>query len=266
MRRLIILALIVLGATSCEVKIRPPSEEGTVFAAIQWHDPDQAIDVVFIPDDDYGDLSVEANLQDFLDDVANLIDEGYWQNCALAYNLGGFNFWFMTLTGDVRPPAEGICPDVDWPDLDDVAFAEVKVLIHPNELRDCSFAEGTTTEPSGYRTVVHESTHAAFVMPDEYCCDGGYWELPPILYDTADDCNDDAQNADWRDCECFTDNSGEDWCRSEDSISDIMSRGGATVWEYGPADWVIVGDVLGGLGLGAPAEPEVFAPDAWDWP
>jgi hypothetical protein len=266
LRNSIILLLFVFNATGCDVRIRPPAAACTVCAAIRWQDPDQAIDVVFVPDDDYGDLSVVANLQVFLDDVSNMIDEGFWQNNAMAHNLGAFNFWFMTQTGDVQPPDEGICPNVTWPDLTDAAFAEVLVLLHPNPLRDCAFGNRVTSEPGSYRTVVHETSHGAFVLPDEYCCDGGYWEAPPVLYETEEDCNNDPENEEWRDCQCFTDMQGEDWCRSEDTTGDIMSIGGITVWEYGPVDWVIVRGVLNGLGLGVPNDPTVFAPDNWDWP
>jgi len=264
---ILLLITLLLGMTSCEITLRPPDEEGTLFAAIQWQDPDQAIDVVFVPDDDYGDLSVVANLEAFLGDISNMIDEGFWQNNALAMNLGAFNFWFLTQSGDVQPPANPRdCPAVTWPDLTDAAFAETFVLLHPNALTDCAFGIYVTSEPYSYRTVVHESSHGAFDLPDEYCCDGGYWEAPPVLYDTLADCNNDPANADWRDCQCFVDDRGRDWCRSEDSIDDIMSTGGNTVWEYGPADWVIVRDVLSALGLGVPNAPTVFAPANWDWP
>lgn len=265
--RIAIALLILVGMTGCQVSLHPPAEEGTVFEIAQWRDSDDAIDVLFIPDNDYGDLSIAANLQVFLDDVANLIDEGFWQNNALARNFGVVNFWFMTEAGDVQPAPPGeLCPAVTWPDFTDVLFTDVRVLLHLNDLRDCSFpGMGTTVEPGSYRTIVHESSHAAFVLPDEYCCDGGYWELPPILYDTEDRCRSDAENVEWRDCECFTDDGGREWCRSEDTIVDIMSGENDPVWEYGPADWVVVRDVLSNLGW-APAAPEVFAPDDWSWP
>lgn len=283
LRYFIILLFIVLSATGCEMEIQPPVVEesptqhpmraATLFAAIQWQlYPDQAIDVVFVPDDDYGDLSVDADLQVFLDDVSNMIDEGFYQNNALAMNLRRLNFWFMTRTGDVQPPADpkDICPVVTWPDLTEVAFAEVLVLLHRNSLRDCAAGNQVTSEPYSYSTVVHEFSHGAFNLPDEYCteycCDSPYFAAPPILYETLADCNNDPDNADWRDCQCFTDIRGEDWCRSEDDIHDIMSFASTTVLEYGPADWVIVRDVLNSLGWGVPNEPTVFAPANWDWP
>jgi hypothetical protein len=237
-----------------------------VCAAIQWGNPDGRIDVVFIPDDGYGDLSVAANLSVFLADISNMIDEGFWQSNALANNLGAFNFWYMTTAGDVQPPAAGvICPTVTWPNLADAAFAETFVMLHTNDLRDCSSGNRFTSEPTSYRTVVHEFSHAGFGLPDEYCCDGGYWAVSPILYDTQAACTGDPANAAWRNCQSFTSGSGNDWWRSEDSIVHIMSQGGAVVCEYGPADWVVARGVLSGLGLST-ADPSVYAPDPWDWP
>lgn len=263
------LLITVLVSSSCEITIpatRTPSPiVGSVFAAFYIRDSDQAIDVVFIPDDDYGDLSDVGNRQAFLDDVADVIDEGFWQNNAIVTNLGAYNFWFMTETGNVAPGA-GTCPTVTWPDLDDAAFADAIALIHPNVLRDCSFAVGFTAEPFNGGTVVHEHSHDVYNMPDEYCCDGGYWEMPPMLYDTEPDCENDPENAAWRNCQSFL-AGGEDWWRSEDDLGDIMEDDGdAVVPEYGRADWVVMEDGLNALGGPAPGTPSIFGPDSWDWP
>lgn len=269
--RLSVLLFLLIGITACEVSISATSTPEvtvgtTVFSAIRWRAQDEAIDVVFVPDDDYGDLTVVANRQDFLDDVADMIDTGFWQNNAMVSNVFLFNFWFMTQTGDVQPPSTGICPVVTWPGLTDAAFAEVIVLLHPNALRDCASGNRVTSEPTSFHTVVHEASHAAFGLPDEYCCDGGYWNIPPVLYDSQDNCNNDPANAAWRNCQSFTDDDGNVWWRSEDNNGDIMASGGNTVWEYGPADWVVVRDVLTGLGGVGVNEPTVFAPTNWDRP
>lgn len=265
------MSVVLQAISACQITLSatttPSATSGTtVFAALRWTEPDRAIDVVFVPDNDYGDQSVVANRQVFLNDVANMIDTGFYQNNAIVSNLGRFNFWFMTATGDVQPPTTGICPVVTWPDLRDAAFAEVKVLLHPNELRDCAGGGRVTSEPTSFRTVVHEFSHAAFGLPDEYCCDGGYWNIPPVLYTSQAACTGDATNAAWRNCQSFTSASGTVWWRSEDTIVDIMSADGATVWEYGPADWVIARNVLSALPGGSINTPAVFAPDPWDWP
>jgi len=264
--------LLLISGAACEVTLSatrtPSATRGTtVFAALRWADPSRAIDVVFVPDDDYGDLSVTANRQVFLNDVADMIDTGFYENNAIVNNISLFNFWFTTVTGNVGPPAAGrICPTVTWPDLPDAAFAEVKVLLHPNVLRDCAGGSFVTSEPTSYRTVVHEFSHGAFGLPDEYCCDGGYWNIPPILYTSSAACNADPVNVGWRNCQSYTANSGSVWWRSEDTIIDIMSSDDDTVWEYGPADWVIARGVLTALPHVSVGEPSVFAPDAWVWP
>jgi hypothetical protein len=264
----------LLLTTACEIPISatatPAQTVGsTVFSAVYWRNPDQAIDVVFIPDGRYGDMTNVSNRQAFLDDVSGLISSGFWQNNVIARNLTLFNFWFMTTTGDVQAPQPGqICPTVTWPNLTgDAAFAEVFILVHSTGLRNCAFGNRVTTGATGFRTVVHELSHAAFGLPDEYCCDGGYWHLPPVLYNSQNGCLNDATNAAWRDCRSFTANSGQTWWRSEGENADIMRSGGATVWEYGPADWVIVEQVLIDL-IGSPSvnPPTVFAPDNWNWP
>jgi len=264
---ILFLGLLFLAAIACDIEISatktPYATMGeTVFSILYWGTPDEMIDVVFAPDDDYGDMTVVANRQTFLDDVADLIDTGYWQNNGLAVNLHLFNFWYMTLTGDVQPSTD-TCPTVTWPSLTDASFAEVIILVHPNPLRDCRWGNKATTEPGSYRTVVHESSHAIFNLPDEYPPDGGYWNMYPILYSSETDCNNDPANAAWRDCQQV---GTTGWWRSEDNIICIMSSGGATVWEYGHADWVVVRSVLVSLPGASVNDPDVFAPDPWDWP
>jgi hypothetical protein len=245
-----------------------PIEPGsTVFQLLQIQlNLDNALNVIFVPDTSYGDMTVLANRQAFLDDLGNVVDTGYWQNQVWVKNVGVTNFFYMTVAGSAAAPTTGICPTVTWPaEVDtDGAFGDVVVLIHTNDLRDCRSGRKVTAEPDSYRTVVHESSHALFNLPDEYCCDGGYRVLPPVLYDTEDDCTSDAANAAWRDCVSFTASSGADWWRSEDTDDDIMSVGGDVVLEYGRADWVVVASVIDAFGTSNP--PTVFAPDTWDRP
>jgi len=264
--RIVVMAIMTV---SCEISIPaddlPP--DTTVFGVINWRNQDRNIDVVFVPDDDYGDLSIVEKRQVFLDDIANLIDEGFYQNNGIASNLVLFNFWYMTETGNVTPPTgSDICPTLTFPDLTDAAFAEVILLVHRNELRDCRFGNRASTEPTSFRTVVHESSHAIFNMPDEYCCDGGYQNKPPMLYTSIAACTGDAVNVGWRDCVSHTATNGTTWWRSEDSTVDIMSGGGSVVLEYGQADWVIARNRLAGLAGAVVSDPSVFAPDTWDWP
>mgnify|MGYP003960090589 CR=1 FL=1 len=270
----LLLFALLLSIQACELTISatrtPPATVGsTVFAILQWKPSDRAIDVVFVPDGGYGNLTTTANRQNFFDDVADLIDEGFYQNNAVAMNISLFNFWYMLNTGTVTPPASGICPTLTWPNLTDAAFAEMVVIVHRNTaVRDCGGGGRASARAGGGREwiVLHEGGHAIFGLPDEYCCDGGYWHVPPILYNSQASCTSDAANAGWRNCQSFTANNGSVWWRSEGLIVDLMSAAGPPVHEFGQADWVRVNTVLSGLPGASVNNPTVFAPTGWDWP
>lgn len=272
------MALLALATSwmmsSCELTPKAseddqPIESGsTVFSLLTLQrDVDRALNIVFVPDNSYGDMATLADRQAFLDDLGNVVDTGYWQNQMFVRNVHLFNFYYMTAAGTAAAPAAGvICPTVTWPAevSTDAAFADLVLLIHANPLRDCRWGSRATSEPTSFRTIVHESSHALFNLPDEYCCDGGYRELKPVMYDTSDECDTDPVNVVWRDCVSFVANSGTSWWRSEDTTTDIMSGGGTTVLEYGRADWIVVRDVLDNFG--ATNAPTVFAPASWDRP
>jgi hypothetical protein len=274
MVRSILAALaVVLTLASCDVEFdagSPPSPitpGSTVAPLIEWQDQRDALNIVFVPDGSYGDLSVQANLQAFFDDIETVIEDGYWQNNAYYVNLGRFNYYYMTASGTAAAPTgTAICPTVTWPaEVDtDAAFADLVLLLHANQLRDCRWGRKATSEPTSSRTVVHESTHALFNIPDEYCCDGGYYTAPPVLYSSSNSCKSDGANAAWRNCASFTANSGTSWWRSEDTTTDIMSGGGSVVLEAGQGDWAIMDSVLGAFG--PTGTPSVFAPNTWDGP
>jgi len=44
-----------------------------------------------------------------------------------------------------------------------------------------------------------------------------------------------------------------------------MRNAGPTVWEIGPAGWVIMRQVLDALPGSPPNDPDVFAPTNWNW-
>ena len=265
--------LAMVASASCDLTpVARPSDQpiaagSTVFQFLRLQrDLDRALNIVFVPDTSYGDQTVLANRQRFLDDLGNVVDTGFWQNQVLAKNVHLTNFFYMTVAGSAAAPTTGICPAVTWPAQINThaAFADMIFLIHTNPLRDCRWGRRATSEPTSFRTVVHESSHALFNLPDEYCCDGGYRELRPVLYDTQSGCTTDPANAAWRNCVSFVATGGADWWRSEDSTADIMSTTGTAVPEYGRADWRVVLNVLDDLGTVDP--PTVFAPDPWSRP
>ena len=188
----------------------------------------------------------------------------------------------MNVSGSVvarplTPDGDFQCPTVTWPVAlsTDGAFADATLLIHTNTLRDCANpASGrATTEPTSFRTAAHETAHAIFGLPDEYCCDGGYSSFPPIMYTSRANCIGDAANSAWRNCGSMTSSrDGSVWWRSESDISNsgIMVDGGATVWEFGPADWAAMDTAYqslpGSCGPGCTGDPSVVAPANWNRP
>lgn len=283
-----LVACIALLMGGCEVNVIAEEDDvpvsgSTVFELfVIQSNQDRAFNIVFVPDASYGDLSVLANRQAFIDDLANLIENSFWQNQGYYFNLALFNYYYMNVSGSVvanPPDAAGNfqCPTVTWPAAvsTDAAFADALLLIHSNDLRDCANPSSgrATTEPTSFRTAAHETAHAIFGLPDEYCCDGGYFAATPVMYSSQASCTGDAANAAWRNCVSITSTrDGSTWWRSEGGVtgSALMISGGDTVWEFGPGDWAAMDaayqSLPGSCGPGCTGDPSVIAPANWDRP
>jgi hypothetical protein len=275
-------AACLLSFSSCQITRTvgaddPPASGTSVFEMyVVQSDRDRAFNVVFVPDASYGDMSVVANRQAFVNDLATVIESGYWQNRAYFNGWGLYNYFYMTATGSVTenpPNPDGTfrCPAVTWPAQvnTDGAFADQMVLIHRNDLRDCGGGGRATAEPTSFRTIVHETGHGLFGLPDEYCCDGGYFSFSPVMYSSQSACTGDAANAGWRNCQSHTSSrDGRVWWRSQGNVTTnlIMSNAGAEVWESGPADWAVMAAAYRGLS-GSPVvtPPADFAPARWSY-
>jgi hypothetical protein len=254
--------------------VEPITGTSTIFELYVVNDVEDAFNVVFVPDASYGDMGVIANRQTFADDVADVIENGYWQNQGYFNGWFHYNYYYMTASGSVverTPDANGNfrCPTVTWPAAanTDGAFADQLLLIHSNELRDCGGGGRATAEPTSFRTVVHESGHGIFGLPDEYCCDGGYFVMPPVMYSSQSACTNDADNAGWRSCSSITSSRDSSvWWRSQGNITTnhIMSSGGDEVWESGPADWASMSGTYQTVGANL-SVPSVLAPNRWDY-
>lgn len=280
--------LLLLPVAGCDLEVEvteddEPVSGSTVFELfVLQPDLDRTFNIVFVPDTSYGDLGVLANRQDFVDDLTDLVENSYWQNQGYYYNLAHFNYFYMNVAGSVTPnppAADGSfrCPTVSWPGAvgTDAAFADAVLLIHRNNLRDCANPSSgrATTEPTSFRTAAHETAHAIFGLPDEYCCDGGYFSVSPVMYSSRNACTNDAANSAWRNCVSHTSSrDGSVWWRSEGAIGDsaLMISAGATVWEYGPGDWQALDAAYQGLpgscGAACTGDPTVVAPANWDRP
>lgn len=278
----VLLALFSCLLASCHITRTvhtddPAASGATVFDMyVIQSDREAAFNVLFVPDTAYGDMSVLANRQAFVDDLAKVIENGYWQNRAYFNGWAFYNYFYMTTPGSVveqaaAPDGSFRCPVVTWPAQvsTDGAFADQIVLIHKNDLRDCGGGGRATAEPTSYRTIVHETGHGLFGLPDEYCCDGGYFSISPVMYGSQSACSADAANAGWRNCQSHTSSrDGSVWWRSQGNITSnlIMFNPGAEVWESGPADWAVMQAAYRTLS-GSPTvtAPASFAPAQWSY-
>jgi hypothetical protein len=134
-------------------------------------DPVDKIDVKFIPDTSYaGDMDA------LVEDIGDVIANGYYQNDLFSDNRGKFNFYYLDDEASVTAyPACGFTPPLgSCEDFQDATtFADSIAVLHTNDLRDWSSTKCSRrvfcSEPTSYRTFVHESGHSLFGLKDEYC-------------------------------------------------------------------------------------------------
>jgi hypothetical protein len=128
-------------------------------------DVGQAMDIIFIPDEDITDLDV------FRDHCRLMILEGIFGDEMTRSWWQFFNFYINPLDGDATTSVHRR-PD-NWNQL---TFAETQTIMHLDVFRD--HAEGTlfSTEQENRGTMLHEAGHALFGLADEYY-GGGHWQL-----------------------------------------------------------------------------------------
>lgn len=168
--------------------------------------PTDKIDVVFIPDDDYG-----GDMALFVRDVQDTIINGYYQNEAIEQNRIKFNFYYLNDEADITAyPATGFTPPLGSCEAfqDATSFADSIAVTHKTDFRDWS---GTRcerrvfcSEPTSYRTFVHESGHSLFGLKDEYCCDSHYSQNDPNpnIWSSRNNCQNDAMGMGWNTGDC----------------------------------------------------------------
>lgn len=168
-----------------------PKCEGCI-PIVYSQDPECAVDIVFVPDEDYG-LNVPA----FLDDVKVLIEEGYYKTTEVAANKDKFNFYYVPEFGDYQ----SFCAKFEFPDRyyqDCDAIADVSAIVFSGEERAC--ADGgksfsADADPTRAKVVVHETGHIVFGLSDEYAgYGGGYWDGAPNVFTSLSQCNQNSVN------------------------------------------------------------------------
>ena len=98
--KLAVVAVLAMLVAACDVEFDagpppPPIATGsTVHGLLEWDTTGAStLNILFVADSSYGDLSVQAKLQAFFDDIEGVIEDGYWQNNAYYVNLGRFNYY-----------------------------------------------------------------------------------------------------------------------------------------------------------------------------
>jgi len=138
-------------------------------------DIDSVSDVVFIPDTDI------TSMDSFRDHCRLMILDAMFADPAVAFWGRQFNFYINPHTGTATD-YDKISTDgthqlpSNWANL---SFAEMKVLLHQNSLRDYAMGTLCSTELPNRGTMMHEAGHALFKMADEYP-GGAHWQASTL--------------------------------------------------------------------------------------
>jgi len=168
--------------------------------------PDDKIDVVFVPDTDYG-----GDMARFTADVQDAMINGYYRNDEIAAHRDLFNFYYLDAAANVESGGR-FSPPLDVYDCeafqDATSFADSIAILHVTEFRDYADTQCErrffTSEPTSYRTFVHESGHSVFGLRDEYCCDSLYNQNDPLpnIWANLSGCTADAASEGWHGGDC----------------------------------------------------------------
>lgn len=158
--------------------------------------PDDKIDVIIVPDDSYA-----GNATGFIEDLRLAILNGYYASSPIYLNRDKLNIYYMTSLANVTAypecgfsPPEGGCSGFKSA----TTFADSIAVIHSDDFRDWAGTKCDrrvfTSEPTSYRTFVHESGHSLFGLKDEYCCDSSYSQNNPNpnIFSSESACRSDA--------------------------------------------------------------------------
>lgn len=207
---------------------------------------DQAakIDLVFIPDVDYGQTNWQRG---FMDDVTALIKHAFFSDRPVARKIRNrpemWNFYMTYYQGDAEPNCNRTMP-YNWTTVG--ASANSGFIVHKTDMRDCSgigdgsvFSAERIVDPSNERSLavpIHELGHSAFSLADEYF--GGYLFHLPLpshnVFPSKKMCQDNARAYGWSTGNCKKIGKTS-WYRSDDG-QDIMEDSFSADNEFGPSD------------------------------
>ncbi len=215
------------------------------------------INVVLVPEGN----EFSGNMDAFRTEAWKVIDDSFRASPRILQDFNKINFFYVERFGGHVDPGSGATETCDWnfPKYwrDDCPIATVGMLLHSHQCRD--YAQGDKFSAPTYEpeTPLHEFSHAAFGLADEYDfsstagdCSSWPWYT---LYDSSgpyhnvwnskDDCKD--QSANPAGCYLFT-TCKEYWSTTSghwksDPDADIMTCMGCTIpltsWDFfGPDD------------------------------
>lgn len=180
--------------------------------------PGDKINVVFAPDGN--DYSL-GNVEFFVERLMDVVDDAFISSPAIWNHFKKLNFYYVErFGGRVYRQSDGKC-DWTFPQhwKDDCPFATVGAIVHedtnfshfplmPDECRDYSNSGRFSSEPGHPGTFLHEFSHAALDLVDEYDdspdCWTGYFVGSPYsnVWGSKADCENGSLNP--NDCFNFT--------------------------------------------------------------
>ena len=154
-------------------------------------DVNKVFDAVFIPDTDI------TNMATFRSHVRSMIKDAMFAEPSIKLWNRQFNFYINPLRGTstdydrIAIDGRHVLPT----NIANLSFAEVKVLMHQNNLRDYAFGGVFSTEQQNRGTMMHEGGHGFFGLADEYG-GGSHWQAAdyPNNWSTLAGAQTDAPN------------------------------------------------------------------------
>lgn len=162
---------------------------------------EKALDIVFFPGNNFDLSQREGGRREFLDDVAASIREfwgigGVRRPSTLLTNQVHMSYWVVMQNVRIQPlnPADENSRCVYLFFDNPLTWSNANAVLHRVFCRNYTnspFGNAYSANTPGVSW--HELHHRVFGLADEYCCDGGYFQLPvhPNLFFWPEDCNHD---------------------------------------------------------------------------
>ncbi len=168
---------------------------------IEIGNPNQRINLVFIPDESYITLGVMDKFLTHVEDkIADLFSVEPINN-----NRDKFNFYYMEKIGSAKE-GETLKPPKEF--FNDCIFADVGAILHLDYQRDhTEMLTGISlysAESLYSKSFMHESGHGIFGLADEYNGYTRYFEPNPYpnIWEAQNGCRSDATATGWNPDEC----------------------------------------------------------------